>query len=202
MRIVITKNGKKIVHELEDESPKPFEKEKSKYKYSSSMSKLPAIVSTNDDLLKKYSTRNNEFIHKVLRYRDTYQSKRSSSIIDKNAIESFYNRDDTKINSIELNQAKKVKLSHPKLNMTQAFLDKYDNYDLTYKEKLNELTNNLNSKMSSPQKSEEKENNNKKKEENNGNNNQIVNNNVNIDSSYGFNSKLFSNKNNKINLKI
>ena len=58
------------------------------------MSKLPIINSSNEELLKKYSTKNNEFLHKVLRYLDTFQSKRSSSIIEKNAFESFYNRDE------------------------------------------------------------------------------------------------------------
>ena len=86
MRIVITKNGKIIFRGLEDESPDNYHKQQSRNKQSSSLSKLPLICSTNEDLLKKYSTRNNEFLHKILRYRDTFQSKRSSSIIEKNTI--------------------------------------------------------------------------------------------------------------------
>ena len=199
MRIVITKNGKIIFHELEEESPDEYEKLKSQYKRSSSMSKLPIISTTNDNLFKKYSSRNNEFIHKILRYRDTFKKKRSSSIINKNAIESFYNRDESKINLNELSRARKIQLSHPKINMSQAFLDKYDDYDITYKKKLNELTNNL-SKNSSPEKTEEKENNKKKEEKKNNDNNQIMNSNINFDSNFGFNSSLTSNKHNKINL--
>ena len=193
MRIVITRNGKKIVQDLE-EAPDTFEKQKSKYYQSSSMSKLP-LISTNEELFKKYSTKNNEFLHKVLRYRDTFQSKRSSSIVDKSALESFYNRDESKINLNELNQARKVKLSHPKINMTQAFLDKYDDYDANYKKKLNDLSNGLSSKNNSIQKSEEKNDDEKINEDKN------INSNINIESNYGFNSStLFSTKNNKINL--
>lgn len=181
MRIVITKNGKIIVRELDDESPE-IEKQKSKFSHSSSLTKLPIISSTtNDELLRKYSSKNNEFLNRVLKYRETFQSKRSSSIIDKSSLESFYNRDESKINLNELNQAKRIKLSHPKLNMTQAFLDKYDDYDVNYKKKLNELSNNLNSKNNSPKKSEEKSENN---EDNNNNINQNINNNLNFNSNY------------------
>ena len=199
MRIVITKNGKIIVRELDDESPE-IEKQKSKYNHSSSHTKLPIISSTtNDELFKKYSTKNNEFLNRVLKYRETFQSKRSSSIIDKSSLESFYNRDESKINLNELNQAKKIKISHPKLNMTQAFLDKYDDYDKNYKKKLNELSNNLDSKKNSPKKSEEKSENNNN-EDNNDNINQNINSNINFDSKFGFNSSEMSNKVNRINL--
>ena len=197
MRIVITKNGKKIIKDLEDEGPDSYEKQKTKYGKSSSMSKLPLICTKNEELLKKYSTKNNEFLQKVLRYRDTFQSKRSSSIIDKNALESFYNRDESKININELNQARRVKLSQPKINMSQAFLDKYDDYDVNFKKKLTELSNGLNSKNNSPKKTQEKN------EDEKANEDKIINSNINInmDSNYGFNSSsLFSTRNNKINL--
>ena len=200
MRILITKNGKIIVRGLEDELPDNHPKLHNRNKHSSSLSKLPIICSTNDDLFKKYSTRNSELLHKILRYRDTYKNKRSSSTIDKNTIESFYNRDETKINLSELYQAKKVKLSHPKINMSQEFFDKYDNYDLNYKKKLNELTNDLNSNNNSQNKSEEKENIKKKEDTKFDNNNQIMNSNINMDSNYGYNNSSISNKKNKINL--
>ena len=200
MRIVITKKGKIIVHELEDELPDNYEKQKSKYKFSSSLSKLPSISPTNEDLINKYSSRNNEFLNKVLRYRHTFQNKRSSSIIQKNTIESFYNRDESKINLNELNQVKKVKLAQPKIIMSQTFLSKYDDYDLNYKKKLNELSNDLNSKNSSPEKEEEKKKTKSKDDKKSNNNNQIMNSNINLDSHYGFSTTLISNKNNKINL--
>lgn len=207
MRIVITRNGKKIVHEFEDELPDNSEKQKSNYIQSSSMSKLPIIYSSNEELFKKYSTKNNEFLHKVLRYRDTFQSKRSSSIIDKTALESFYNRDESKINLNELNQAKRIKLSQPKINMSQAFLDKYDDYDINFKKKLTELSNNLISKNSSPQKSEEnkeKEKNNEDKNTNtnlNNNINQNLNNNINYNNinNLGNNYNNFGKNPNEIN---
>ena len=196
MRIVITKNGKIIVHELEDESPSEYEKQKSKYYQSSSISKLPNINTTNEELFKKYSTKNNEFLHQVLRYRDTFQSKRSSSVIDKNALDSFYNRDESKINMNELIQAKRVKLSQPKIIMTQAFLDKYEDYDSNFKKNINKLTNGLENKDESLEKVEKKESdiNIEDKKIND------INSNMNLDSNYGINSSLFSSKTNKINL--
>ena len=206
MRIVITKNGKILVQELEDEIPDNYEKTKLKYNHSSSYTKLP-IISTNEELFKKYSSKNNEFYNKVLRYRDTFHSKRSSSIVDKNAIESFYNRDETKINMYELNQARKVKLNQTKINMSQAFLDKYDDdSNLTFKKKLNDLTNNLKSNNNSKSLSEEKLKKEKKKINDNKNissnlpQNININSNMNLDSNYGFNSSVFSNNNKKISL--
>ena len=204
MRIVITKNGKILVQELEDESPDNYERTKLKYNQSSSYTKLP-IISTNEDLFKKYSTKNNEFMNKVLRYRDTFQSKRSSSIIDKNALESFYNRDESKINVNELTQARKVILSHPKINMSQAFLDKYDDFDANLKKKLNELSNNLNtnnSQSNSKEKVKQEDNkiNENKNIDNNMTQNLNINSNNNLDSNYGFNSSLFSTRSKKINL--
>ena len=81
--------------------------------------------------------------------------------------------------------------------MSQAFIDKYDNYDLAIRKKLNELSNDLNSKDNSLNKEE----NDKKIIDNKIDiNNQIMNSNINIDSNYGYNSSLTSKKNNKINL--
>ena len=199
MRIVITKNGKKIVHELEDESPNEYDKQKSKYNQSSSMSKLPIINTTNEELFKKYSAKNNEFLHQILRYRDTFQIKRSNSVIDKRALDSFYNRDESKINMNELIQAKKVKISQPKIIMTQAFIDKYDNYDSNFKKNTNKLSNGLDNKEESLEKRENYINiDDKKIIDINTNSN--IKTNMNLDSNYGINSSLFSNKTNKINL--
>ena len=216
MRIVVTKNGKIIVQELEEEPEdnnnsnnnnniSNYYKIKSlKYNQSSSYSKLP-IISSNEELFKKYISKNNEFLNKVLRYRETFQSKRSSSIIDKNALESFYNRDESKINMNELNQARKIVVSHPKINMSQAFLDKYDDLDMTFKKRLNDLSNGLishkNTLINSKDKSIKEDNkNNDMKIINNGNKNLSLNGNINFDSNNRFNSSVFSNQKKKINL--
>ena len=84
MRIVITKNGKLVVQELEEESPSNL---KSKFKsfQSSSYSKLPFIHS-NDDLLKKYSNKiNNDFITTLLRQKNVVAKRRSNSLMNRNA---------------------------------------------------------------------------------------------------------------------
>ena len=99
MRIVITKNGKTIVKELDEETTdNKFEKSKSKYNQSSSYTKLPIIYSNNEELFKKYTSKNNKFLKDILKYRQTFQNKRSSSVVDKNVIDSFYNRDESNIN--------------------------------------------------------------------------------------------------------
>jgi hypothetical protein len=103
MRIVITKNGKTIVKELDEETTdNKFEKPKSKYNQSSSYTKLPIIYSNNEELFKKYTSKNNKFVKDILKYRETFQNKRSSSVVDRNVIDSFYNRDESKINLNEL----------------------------------------------------------------------------------------------------
>lgn len=211
MRIVITKNGKIIVHELEDESPSHI-KSKIKSFQSSSYSRLP-IIRTNEELLKKYSTKgkNNEFIMTLMRHKETSNKKRSNSLMDKKVMDNLYNRDDSKINENELNQAKKVNLSLSKLNISQVFMDKYDSYDENFKKKLLEFSNHF----KKSQKSKEKDNNKEVKEDNssnvlnnsnNNNNNFQNNNNINpMDSNSGINvinnsSTLSLNKIKRINI--
>ena len=219
MRIVVTKNGKILVREIDEESQDTSNfntnsnNNFSKYRrikllknnQSSSYSKLPKIAS-NEELFKKYSSKNNEFLNKVLRYRETCQSRRSSSIVDKNALESYYNRDESKINMNELSQARKIVISHPKINMSQAFLDKYDDLDMTFKKRLNDLSNDLNTNRMSNLNS--KDNINKKDSKNNDMNiidgvNKNYDLNLNMNSSgfnLGYNSSVFSNVKKKINL--
>ena len=141
MRIVITKNGKILVRELEEESPSNI-KSKIKSFQSSSYSRLPLIY-TNEELLKKYNNKrkNNVFIKTLMLQREVSSKHRSNSLVDKKALENFYNRDDSKINVNELNQAKKVNLSINKLNIAQNFLDKYDEYDENFKKKLIDFNN-------------------------------------------------------------
>ena len=191
MRIVITKNGKIIVHELEDESPSNF-KSKIKYFQSSSYSRLP-IIHTNEELLKKYSIlgKNNEFIMTLLRYKETSNKKRSNSLIDKKVLDNLYNRDDSKINENELNQAKKVNLSLSKLNISQAFMDKYDSHDENFKKKLIEFSNLFKKSPKTKEKDYETEvkveNTNILNDTNNNNNNTLKNNINPMDSNRGKN---------------
>ena len=214
MRIVITKNGKTIVKELDEEtSDNKFERSKSKYDQSSSYTKLPIIYKNNEELFKKYTYKNNKFLKDILKYRETFQNKRSSSVVEKNVIDSFYNRDESKINLDELNKAKRLKISHPKINMTQAFLDKYDNFDSSIKNKVNELHNNLDNNSNSNDQSEDKYKNNEDNKNIDSNMQQSFGNIFqnkspsmngsinNFYSNYGLNlSSLTANKNKKINI--
>ena len=180
MRIVITKNGKLLVQELEEESPSNI-KSKIKSFQSSSYSRLPLIY-TNEELLKKYNNKrkNNQFIKTLMLQREVSSKKRSNSLVDKKALENFYNRDDSKINLNELNQAKKVNLSINKLNIAQNFLDKYDEYDENFKKKLNDFNNlfDINTK-NEDEKTKLNNNNNEIKTDNNS---KILNNTNNINS--------------------
>ena len=159
---------------------------------SSSYSRLP-IIHTNEELLKKYSTKGktNEFIMTLMRHKETSTKKRSNSLMDKKVMDNLYNRDDSKINENELNQAKKVNLSLSKLNISQVFMDKYDSYDENFKKKLIEFSNHF----KKSQKSKEKDNNTEAKVDNsnvlnnsNNSNNNSKNNNINpMDSNTGIN---------------
>ena len=157
MRIVITKNGKLVVQELEEESPSNL---KSKFKsfQSSSYSKLPFIHS-NDDLLKKYSNKiNNDFITTLLRQKNVVAKRCSNSLMNRNALKNLFNRDESKINMNEINQVKKIKFIHNKTNIGQHFLDKYDSYDDNFKKKLMDFSNYLTKNKKN--KNEQKKNNN------------------------------------------
>ena len=214
MRIVITKNGKTIVKELDEETAdNKFDKSRSKYNQSSSYTKLPIIYSNNEELFKKYTSKNNKFLKDILKYRETFQNKRSSSVVDRNVIDSFYNRDESKVNLNELNKAKRLKISHPKINMTQAFLDKYDDFDSSFKNKVNDLHNSLNNNSTVIDQSGDKYKNNEDNKNMDSNmqqsfgniyqnKNQSMNGTINnYYSNYGLNSSsLISNKNKKISI--
>jgi hypothetical protein len=89
MRIVITKNGKLLVQELEEESPSNI-KSKIKSFQSSSYSRLPLIY-TNEELLKKYNNKrkNNQFIKTLMLQREVSSKKRSNSLVDKKSFRKF-----------------------------------------------------------------------------------------------------------------
>ena len=141
MRIVITKNGKILFKELEDESPSNLQF-KIKSLQTSSYSKLPIIYS-NDDLLKKFNAKanNNKFIMTVLRNKKISNKRRSNSLLAQKSLENFLSEDNSKIDTNELNKVKKVKLSTSRMNISQFFMEKYDSFDENYKKKLHDFNN-------------------------------------------------------------
>ena len=111
MRIVITKNGKILFKELEDESPSNLQF-KIKSLQTSSYSKLPIIYS-NDDLLKKFNAKanNNKFIMTVLRNKKISNKRRSNSLLAQKSLENFRNilqkvDENLSENSLVLNRVK------------------------------------------------------------------------------------------------
>ena len=141
MRIVITKNGKILFKELEDESPSNHQF-KIKSLQTSSYSKLPIIYS-NDDLLKKFNAKanNNKFIMTVLRNKKISNKRRSNSLLAQKSLENFLSEDNSKIDTNELNKVKKVKLNTSRMNISQFFMEKYDSFDENYKKKLHDFNN-------------------------------------------------------------
>ena len=141
MRIVITKNGKILIKELEDQFPSNSQF-KLKSLQTSSYSKLPIIYS-NEDLLKKFNNKanNNKFILTVLRNKKISNKRRANSLLAQKSLETFLSEDNPKIDTNELNKVKKVKLNNSRINISQFFMEKYDSFDENYKKKLHDLNN-------------------------------------------------------------
>ena len=139
MRIIVTKNGKIILKELENEKNiAPNEDDfvqKKKYRNFSGL-KLPLLN-------KDFSSLKSFYQHsKKLKWG---QKPRTKSVLPRRTMDNFFNRDESKINKNELAQAKKIKLSKTKTNISQHFLNKYDDLDIGFKDKINNLTNTLKS---------------------------------------------------------
>lgn len=144
MRIIITKNGKHILQEIENEqtintglnnhNPSLTFK---KFRNFSCM-KLPRLKKNYSTLKSFYETNKN------MRWG---RSPHGKGVLGRKTMDNYFNRDESKINKNELNLAKKIKLSKNKINISQQFLDKYDDLDTTYKDKINKLTNTLKSKV-------------------------------------------------------
>ena len=183
MRIVITKNGKFFVKEFkseEDFTNNDSKPNNNKLRYNNSTSslvRLPKISTKNS----KNSSK--DYFTRLLKYRETFHIKnyRSNSIVSKKVLESYFNRDESKININELNIAKKVNLNKSKINISQSLLDKYD-LDSTFQKKLENLSKTLrspndqqspDSKSQNEDKKEENEKNDKNEKENIKNNNNI-----------------------------
>ena len=192
MRIVVTKNGKILFKELEDESPSNA-KFKIKSLQTSSYSKLPIIFS-NEDLLKKFNNKanNNKFIMTILRNKKISNKRRSNSIIPQKSVDNFFSEGNSKRETSELMKAKKIKINRSRTNISQFFLEKYDSFDENFKKKL------LDFKIfSNEKKTDEGYNNMDFKIGNNNriNSMNIMNNNTNDNSS-----KFSSKKSNRINI--
>lgn len=141
MRIIVTKNGKYILQELEDEKNIGMSvdnlNENRKYRNFSGI-KLP-------NLNKKYVTLRSFYENsKKVQWGANHRTK---SVLAKRTMDNYFNRDESTINKLELQLAKKIKLSKPKINISQQFLNKYDDLDVTYKDKIKNLTNTLKSNV-------------------------------------------------------
>ena len=142
MRIIVTKNGKFILQELEDEKSLRINddntKEKDKKFRNFSGIKLPRLT-------KKLSTLRSFYENtKKVQWGANHRTK---SVLSRRTMDNYFNRDESKINKKELQQAKKITLSKSKINISQQFLNKYDDLDVTYKDKIKNLTNTLKSNI-------------------------------------------------------
>ena len=158
MRIIITKNGKYILQEIENEktinsafninqnNPSLTFKKFRNYSFM----KLPRLT-------KNYSTLKSFYeANKNMRWGKGSCTKGANG---RKTMQNFFIRDESQVSKRELDLAKKINLAKNKINISQQFLDKYDDLDNTYKDKINKLTNTLKSKVD--KKKEEKNENDK-----------------------------------------
>ena len=134
MRIIITKKGECIVKEFEEEKSILESNLKNGIYYSPRLPKILSTKKIKSKLLNSSSPIN--FGAKI----KTLQRKKSLKMMSE-----YFNRDESKINKKELEQAKKIVVSKPKVQLGQKFLEKYHNLDSSFKEKLENLSNMLSS---------------------------------------------------------
>ena len=156
MRIIITKNGKYILQEIENEKTinaglndnqqNTFQKFR-----NFSCLKLPRLRKNYSSLKAFYETNKN------MRWGRGNCIKSIKSSLGRKTSDDFYRRDESQINKKELDLAKKIKLAKSKINLSQQFLEKYDDLDNTYKEKINKLTNTLKSKVDKTKEEKDKD---------------------------------------------
>ena len=142
MRIIVTKNGKVILQEIEDEkifgmSDNNLKLNKNKKYRNFSGFKLP-------NLGKNFSTLKNFYVNKKSQWG---ANNRTKSVLSRRTMDNYFNRDESKINKEELQKAKKIQLTKSKISISQQFLNKYDDLDVTYKDKIKNLTNTLKSNV-------------------------------------------------------
>ena len=137
MRIIITKNGKYVLKEIENDQSintnyNPNHNAALLFKKFRNFSgmKLPRLSKNYSSLKSFYETSKNKRWNRMIHTKSSLSQKK---------IENFFTRDESKINKNELNLAKKIKLVKSKINISQQFLDKYDDLDSTYKDKINKF---------------------------------------------------------------
>lgn len=139
MRIIVTKNGQTIIQEMENDKNILLNEDnlskKKRNRYFSGL-KLPYLHKKFTNIKEFYEN------NKKLKWG---QNHRTKSVLSKRTLDNYFNRDESKINIKELEQAKRIQISKPKINLSQQFLNKYDDLDLTFKDKINNLTNTLKS---------------------------------------------------------
>ena len=111
MRIIVTKNGKHIIQELDEENNIGMGEENKndnnkRNRYLSGF-KLPRL--------------NKKFTSIKAFYENTKKLKwgvnhRTKSVLSKRTMDNYFNRDESRINKQELEVAKKIKLAKPKIN--------------------------------------------------------------------------------------
>ena len=141
MRIIVTKNGKVILQELEDEKILGMNDDNQKLNKNKKYRKFSGFKLPN--LNKKYETLKN-FYEKKSQWG---ANNRTKSVLSRRTMDNYFNRDESKINKEELQKAKKIQLAKPKISISQQFLNKYDDLDVTYKDKIKNLTNTLKSNV-------------------------------------------------------
>ena len=126
MRIILTKSGKIVINQIENENNKSFKN-------------LRLFKGTTLSPKFRKPSNKNLFKYKLLKSNSSGRIKYMSS--QKILVNDFFNRDESKVNEKELELAKKIEISIPKVNISKKFLDKYQDSDNEYKEKLKNLTN-------------------------------------------------------------
>lgn len=148
MRIVITKKGRSLIKEIEEEKSEMDIKTKKGLIYTPRLPKLSNIKTIKEKLLKASKTFYPSSEIKLLK------KKKSISMMNE-----YFNRDESKVDKKELKQAKKIVVSKSKIQMNQRFLEKYHNLDFSFKEKLDNLSNMLNAHKDNNQKNEDEDSN-------------------------------------------
>ena len=126
MRIILTKSGKIVINQIENEKNKSFKN-------------LRLFKGTTLSPKFQMPSNKNLFKYKLLKSNSSGRIKYISS--QKILMNDFFKRDESKINEKELELAKKIDISKPKVKISQKYLDKYQDSDNEYKDKLKNLTN-------------------------------------------------------------
>lgn len=184
MRIIITRNGEQIIKEIEDEDEKTYHNNFLRLSRKSFINRnLPSLSNNGRKLIsqKFYSPSSDKSLYSLSS--SFKKNNKKNTILFKNSLSDYFNRDETKINKSELHQAKKIKIIQHKISMSPVFLDKYTASDNIYSSSPKGNNNNFDIFNND-------DNNNK--DDNNNENNEFA-------SLFNNNNNINSNTNNKIN---